>query len=247
MSYIKNYFLAVLVFVIGFVVIELYLHNQETSMIVAALLAVLIVLKPQKYLRKLTTQKSLFSGLPDEAVERHRNLLLNEFIAGEVASHFTSDVFLKKEEKLIFDIPSIQLCEEKTIKVKGSHSGYSIRIMKGISYRFGAFESAPEKRIAVLDTGHFILTNKRLIFSGGKKSLDVSLSKIVSAKPVENGILIDRTAKQNVEYFMGLDNVRFNMTVSPRLENGEQWKEGKVKFMLNGFDVRKIIQGLIQA
>ena len=118
--------------------------------------------------------------------------------------------------------------------------------MKGVSYRFGDFEAASEKRITPLDVGHFILTTKRLIFSGTKKSLDVALSKIVSAKPVENGILIDRTAKQNVEYFIGLDNVKMDMTLVPDIQNGDKWKEQKVKFNLNGFDVRKIIQGVIQ-
>ena len=73
--------------------------------------------------------------------------------------------------------------------------------------------------------------------------MDVALSKIVSAKPVENGILIDRTAKQNVEYFIGLDNVKMDMTLVPDIPNGDTWKEQKVKFNLNGFDVRKIIQG----
>ena len=47
--------------------------------------------------------------------------------------------------------------------------GFSVRVMKGVSYRFGDFEAAAEKRVSPLDTGHFILTNKRLIFSGTKK------------------------------------------------------------------------------
>ncbi|MEJ6711555.1 MAG: hypothetical protein QNK65_05225 [Flavobacteriales bacterium] len=47
--------------------------------------------------------------------------------------------------------------------------GFSVRVMKGVSYRFEDFEAATEKRECPLDTGHFILTNKRLIFSGTKK------------------------------------------------------------------------------
>lgn len=78
--------------------------------------------------------------------------------------------------------------------------GFSVRVMKGVSYRFGDFEAAAEKRVSPLDTGHFILTNKRLIFSGTKKTLDVALTKITSAKPLENGIIIDITAKRNVLY-----------------------------------------------
>ena len=56
----------------------------------------------------------------------------------------------------------------------------------------------------------------------------------------------DRTAKQNVEYFIGLDNMKMDMTLVPEIQNGDKWKEQKVKFNLNGFDVRKIIKGVIQ-
>jgi hypothetical protein len=37
-----------------------------------------------------------------------------------------------------------------------------------------------------------------------------------------------------------------DMTLVPEIQNGDKWKEQKVKFSLNGFDVRKIIQGVIQ-
>ena len=37
-----------------------------------------------------------------------------------------------------------------------------------------------------------------------------------------------------------------DMTLVPEIQNGDTWKEQKIKFNLNGFDVRKIIQGVIQ-
>lgn len=247
MKFIKNTYLIFVISFIGSAMVDIFLNNVNLSVIIGLVLAILIVLKPHKKFRKFRSEKKLFSGIPDETIEHHRNKLIDQFISGSLANHFQTDVFLKKGEILIFDIPGIQLCEEKTIKTKGSHRGFSIRVMKGVSYRFGDFEAAAEKRITSLDVGHFILTNKRLIFSGNKKSLDVALSKIVSAKPVENGILIDRTAKQNVEYFIGLDNVKMDMTLVPEIQNGENWKEQQVKFKLNGFDIRKIIQGVIQS
>jgi hypothetical protein len=246
MNFIKNTFLIIVVFFLGSAMIDIFIDNMNVSMFLGLVLAILIILKPHKKFGDFSSSKKLLSGIPDETIEHHRNLILDQFTTGDLANNFPTDVFLKKGEQLIFDIPGIQICEEKTIKIKGSHNGFSVRIMKGVSYRFGEFEAASEKRITPIDTGHFILTTKRLIFSGGKKSIDVSLSKIVSAKPVENGILIDRTAKQNVEYFIGLDNVRLDMTLVPEIQKGETWKEQKVKFKLNGFDVRKIIQGVIQ-
>ncbi len=246
MKFIKNVFLIFVIFFVGSAIIDIFIDNMNVSLFIGLVLAILIVLKPQKKFGNFGSGKKLFSGISDETIELHRNQVIDQFISGDLANHFPTDVFLKKGEKLIFDIPGIQICEEKTIKTKGSHSGFSIRVMRGVSYRFGDFEAASEKRVTPLDVGHFIITTKRLIFSGTKKSLDVALSKIVSAKPVENGILIDRTAKQNVEYFIGLDNVKMDMTLVPEIQNGDTWKEQKIKFNLNGFDVRKIIQGVIQ-
>jgi hypothetical protein len=37
-----------------------------------------------------------------------------------------------------------------------------------------------------------------------------------------------------------------DMTLVPEIGKNEAWKEQQVKFKLNGFDVRKIIQGVIQ-
>jgi hypothetical protein len=36
------------------------------------------------------------------------------------------------------------------------------------------------------------------------------------------------------------------MILTPEISKNETWNEQKVKFLLNGFDVKKIIQGLIQ-
>ena len=35
---------------------------------------------------------------------------------------------------------------------------------------------------------------------------------------------LDRTAKQNVEYFIGLDNMKMDMTLVPEIQNGDKWK-----------------------
>jgi len=57
---------------------------------------------------------------------------------------------------------------------------------------------------------------------------------------------LNRTTNQNVEYFIGLDNVKINMTLIPEIQNGDKWKEQQVNFKLNGFEVSKIIREVIQ-
>tara|TARA_Y100000385_G_scaffold291752_1_gene371982 strand:+ start:1418 stop:2161 length:744 start_codon:yes stop_codon:yes gene_type:complete len=246
MKFIKYSFLLFFLFILSSALINVFLDNLETTIFLGLLLSFFIVLKPHKYIWEIGNGKKLFSRIPDQTIEHHRNEVIDQFVTGELSEYFPTSIFLKKEEKLIFDIPKIKICEEKTIKSKGNHSEFSLRVMKGVSYRFGGFKASSKKRVTLIDTGHFILTNKRLIFSGTKKSLDISLSKIISTKPLENGILIDRTAKENVEYFIGLDTVNLDMILTPEISKNETWNEQKVKFLLNGFDVRKIIQRLIQ-
>ena len=195
-------------------------------------------------------RKKLFSSsdgykkhnIPDDIVNKHRIEVISKFISGNSPVKFETNILFKKGEHLIYDLPNIQICEEKTIKIKGNHSGFSIRVMKGVSYRFGDFEASSEKKVVPIDSGNFILTNKRMIFSGAKKSVDFPLSKIVAITPVDNGVLIDRSGKQNVEYFIGLDSMTINMTLIPDASQIEEWDEGVVKLTFNGYDIKRMVQ-----
>ena len=246
MKFIQKSILPFFFFLFSTLLINILIDDMKYSLFLGLLLCLFVVFKPNNKLWKIGNGKKLFSRIPDHTIEHHRNEVIDQFIKGDLSKHFPTSVFLKNEEKLIFDIPKIQICEEKTNKTIGNHSGFSLRVMKGVTYRFGSFEAKSEKKVTSNDVGHFILTNKRLIFSGKIKSLDISLSKIISVKPVENGVLIKRKAKQNVEYFIGLDTLMLDMILTPEVSKNEIWKEQKVKFHLNGFDVRKIIQSLIQ-
>ncbi|MFC1786303.1 hypothetical protein ACFLZA_02955 [Candidatus Neomarinimicrobiota bacterium] len=184
------------------------------------------------------------SGIPDEALNEAFDKLLDNFIQGKNADNFDTNLILRKNERLIFDIPNISLCEDRTVKVKGGYQGLSVRIMKGVSYRFGGFEAASEKKIIEIDSGNLILTNKRMVFSGKKSSKDILLNKINTIDTIENGFAITRTGKQKTEYYVGTNNLFANITLVP--EDGESWEEGEVKWQMTGFEVKKMITILLQ-
>ena len=85
-------------------------------------------------------------NIPEDVLNKQFDEMVSEFAEGKLASNFQSSLLLKKGERLIFDIPGIQYCEERSIKVKGRYQGFSVRIMKGVSYRFGGFEARAEKK-----------------------------------------------------------------------------------------------------
>lgn len=193
--------------------------------------------KPKKLLQKKVLP-------PQEVIEKLWNDVIDEFVNGDYGDDFDSNLLLKKDEKLIIDLPQIQLCEERTVKMKGGHQGFSIRIMKGVSYRFGSFEGGREMKVVPLDTGSFIITNKRIIFSGATSQRDFPLNKINTIDVMDNGITLSRAGKTKTEYYIGFDVLKIPMTITP--DENEQFDSHEHTFVFDGYHVRQIIQKLIQ-
>ena len=184
------------------------------------------------------------SNVPEETLNWWFDELVNQLSDGDMASSFTSNVLMKKGEKLVLSIPSVDYCEERVVKFKGTTQGVSVRLMKGVSYRFGGFEGGTEQQIVTLDTGDFSLTNKRLIFSGQTKSVEYPLSKIVTIDTLENGVVINRSGKTKMEYFTGTTNISLNITIKPK--EGDNFNQEVVPYELTGIEVKKIIESIVQ-
>lgn len=71
----------------------------------------------------------------------------------------------------------------------GGHSGVSIRVMKGMSYRIGQSQSTAIRGNVQEKTGGILtVTNKRIIFSANKGAFDKPLSSLSSITPYKDGI-----------------------------------------------------------
>jgi hypothetical protein len=130
------------------------------------------------------------------------------------------------------------------VKTQGSHQGFSIRVMKGVSYRFGNFEAAPQKEVVELDVGTLTLTNKRLMFSGSTNSVDYPISKINRIEALETGISISRAGKVRVEYFLGTSNMSLTSTVTP--DEGESFEPEEITYEFSGYECKTVLKSLIQ-
>lgn len=114
-------------------------------------------------------------------------------------------VLMKRGEKALLALPhSVSLVEERVrYEYQGGSQGVSLRIMKGVSYRIGGFKGhrVPIEEQKVLDVGSLVITNKRVIFTGPKKSTVFNISKIIGVEVYDDGIRINREGKQKAEYF----------------------------------------------
>lgn len=101
------------------------------------------------------------------------NILLSE---GEVCHYYNKASYVKEKQVIA--------------GYTGGHKGYSIRIMKGMSYRVGQSKSTPVKKtVNEMTPGLLTITNKRIVFTASKGSFDKSISKLSSMMPFERGIV----------------------------------------------------------
>lgn len=127
--------------------------------------------------------------------------VLRDVLEGTIPQRLSLDgrlpINFQKGEQLIWAFPQSSYLEDKTRRqYVGGSQGASIRIMKGVYYRVGAFKGHPVDttvRIHV-DTGWVAVTNKNLYFAGSVKSLRIPFTKIVSFEPYNDGIGVMRDA-----------------------------------------------------
>lgn len=111
-------------------------------------------------------------------------------------------IALQKDEVLLWIFQQTKYHENRTrTQYVGGSQGISVRVMRGVYYRVGAFKGEPiQTDVNVhVDTGQLYVTTKHLIFYGPTKSVRLKYSKIISYTPYSDGIGVCRdavTAKQ---------------------------------------------------
>ena len=176
--------------------------------------------------------------IPESVIEREFKGIREMFVNGDMAEKMSTDLILKKDEHLIFDIPGVSLCEERTIRTKGSTRSVRVRVMKGVSVGLGGFEASPETKVIPIDTGNLTLTNKRVHFAGNTKTVDYALSKINTIEELDSGLAISRSGKTKVEYFLETDVMSLLVTITP--ENDEEFEAEQVTYVINGKECKAI-------
>jgi hypothetical protein len=126
-----------------------------------------------------------------------------------------SSIILKKDENLIFRFPNIRLLEPRSVR-RGGYSGGSVRIAKGVSIRLGGWGGESHEELRTIDSGSLTITDKRLVFAGGKRTTNIKLDKIIQIEPYSDGIAVRRERKKRTEYFVGIDAATMQISVEDR-------------------------------
>ncbi len=133
---------------------------------------------------------------------------------------------------------NISLQEPRSVRqTRAAYGGPTIRVAKGVSFRMGgaAARSESHEEIKVIDQGSLILTNKRMVFIGSKRTTNIDLKKIMAITSYRDGIESQRDNKQKAEYFTGTDKNNMTFTVKGRQRN----------MPINGVVLKAAIEGAI--
>ncbi len=126
---------------------------------------------------------------------------LREITGGKIPDRVNVNVNLpinfQKGEQIVWVFADSKYLEDKTYRhYVGRSQGVSVRIVKGVYYRTGAFQGRriDEVERVYVDTGWMVVTSKNIYFAGPRKSIRLPFTKIVSFEPFSDGIGIIRDA-----------------------------------------------------
>jgi hypothetical protein len=161
-----------------------------------------------------------------QEVEKQKEKDVNDFLTNlangkvNINSNGPSPVILKKNENLSIIMENISLQEPRAVRqTRAAYGGPTIRVAKGVSFRLGGASARSESHdeITVIDQGKLVLTNKRLIFIGGKRTVNIDLRKIMAVQAYRDGIESQRENKQKPEYFTGTDKHSITINTNGRI------------------------------
>ncbi|MCP0912885.1 MULTISPECIES: hypothetical protein [Legionella] len=118
------------------------------------------------------------------------------------------NICFNKEEVLHYGEDAF-LCRIKKSIARINYSGISgsIKIVKGLRYKFGSFNLVQQvnEYVTPEDSGVFYITNQRIGFLGAKKQFTIKHSKIISFNLSQDGLLVFKEGKEN-PYILKMDD-----------------------------------------
>jgi hypothetical protein len=150
--------------------------------------------------------------------QKQKNILVDYITKGTIPINMenSSDIILKKDETINLVLNDVNFSEPRAVRyTEGKYGGGSVRVAKGVTIRSGRGNSKSESvdEIRMIDTGTLVITNKRIVFSGNIKSINIDLNKLINLTPYSDGIATRRSNKQKTEYFTNTNNTNLKLKI----------------------------------
>ncbi|MFH7018425.1 hypothetical protein [Flavobacterium sp. FlaQc-47] len=112
-------------------------------------------------------------------------------------STISTDIVIQKSEKCYFKVDSVKWYEVKSSLQKPSHYNLNIKALKAF-YLKSTSQKSNTCNYKYIDSGNLYLTNKRIIFTGRNKDLNIRFEKILELSPKSDGVEIDKETIKSV-------------------------------------------------
>jgi hypothetical protein len=119
---------------------------------------------------------------------------------------FETDRILLRKDELCYLAVEAQLMKEVVDREwQGRSSGYSLRITRGLTYRFGSSRGKLVEKgrsLAVDDTGDLVVTTRRTVFTGARRTLEMPHAKLLSLTVYSDGVRFHLANRQAPPLFL---------------------------------------------
>ena len=149
----------------------------------------------------LTTKRAVRKGDTMPCVAKYVNpyIVESEGNEGDLPNIRYDNIFLQKDEKLIYAVPAETFVEKEQITgYTGGNAGVSIRVAKGVSVRTGSSRGrAVRQNVIKFNDGDYVVTNRRAVFVSRNDGFEYNLKKISVAKKIaSDAFIISQGGKQ---------------------------------------------------
>jgi hypothetical protein len=139
----------------------------------------------------------------------HPSLLEQAFVSsinGGILPEVTSPHILAKKGEIVHYECTANLMKEVAVRqYQGGYSGFSFPIGKtGVRYRVGATKGHSVQvgtQMQVADSGLLSVTNKRVVYAGSRKTVDMPYSKLINLTAYSDGIQFHLSNRVNAPLF----------------------------------------------
>jgi hypothetical protein len=133
-------------------------------------------------------------------------------------------IVLKPSEELLVAMPQFNIIEPRAIRnTNAIYGGPTFRIAKGLSFRLGAAHAKGEshEELRTIDSGIFTLTTQRVVFSGSKRTITISLGKIMAIEAYSStgyeGVGVRKDTASKMQYFTCSNTIFDALTLNFKL------------------------------
>ena len=119
-------------------------------------------------------------------------------------------IVLSRGESIIWSYDGVTMYQEKTVKEYGGRrSGWSFRVMKGVTYHTGGTRVQPIEHTYMDNKGNgkLYITTANLVFQGDTAAIKIPYNKLIGVTPYSDGIEVHRDgANAKRLAFQGFDS-----------------------------------------